>query len=184
MNKKIITPRLVFIISIIIIAATMRLIPHWPNFTPIAAIALFGGTKLNKKWLAFLIPISAMLLSDLIIGFHNYIIPVYLCFAITVVFGIYISKNTKTHKIIFASLISSVLFFLITNFAVWLGSPFYTQDFNGLMACYAAGLVFLNDSSFGISFFMNGLLGDLFYNTIFFGAFYLASLRFPVLAKA
>jgi hypothetical protein len=184
MNKKTFTPKFVFVISIIVVAAAMRLIPHWPNFTPIAAIALFGGTKLNKKWLAFLIPITAMLLSDLIIGFHNYIVAVYLCFAITVSLGIYISRNTKTHQIIFASLISSALFFLITNFAVWLGSPFYTQDFNGLMLCYTAGLPFLNDSSLGISFFMNGLLGDLFYNTIFFGAFYLASLRFPVLAKA
>jgi hypothetical protein len=125
-----------------------------------------------------------MLVSDLIIGFHHYIVAVYLCFALTVTLGIYISKNTKTHKIIFASLISSVLFFLITNFVVWLGSPFYIQDFNGLMLCYTVGLPFMNNGSLGISFFMNGLLGDLFYNTIFFGAFYLASLRFPILAKA
>jgi hypothetical protein len=184
MNKKTFTPRLVIIVSMIIVAASMRLIPHWPNFTPIAAIALFGGAKLNKKWLAFLIPISVMLLSDLFIGFHTYIVAVYFSFAITVVLGIYISRNTKAHKIIFASLVSSVLFFLITNFAVWYGSPFYTQNLNGLMICYGAGLPFMNDGSLGISFFMNGLLGDLFYNTIFFGAFYLASLRFPVLAKA
>lgn len=181
MNKNTFTPRLVCTISIIIIAAAMRLIPHWPNFTPIAAIALFGGTKLNKKWLAFLIPITAMLLSDLIIGFHNYIIPVYISFAITVVLGIYISKNAKTHKIIFASLLSSALFFLITNFAVWMGSPFYSQNFSGLITCYAAGLPFMNN---GISFFLNELLGDLFYNTIFFCAFYLATLKFPILAKA
>lgn len=143
MNKKTFTPRFIFIISIIIVAASMRIIPHWPNFTPIAAIALFGGTKLNKKWLAFLLPITAMLLSDLIIGIHNYIIPVYLCFAITVLLGISISKNIKTYKIILVSLVSSILFFLITNFAVWVGSPFYSQDFNGLMVCYAAGLALL-----------------------------------------
>ena len=147
MNKKTFTPRLFFIISIIIIAAFMRLVPHWPNFTPIAAIALFGGTKLNKKWLAFLVPLAAMFISDLIIGFHHYIVAVYLCFAVTVTLGIYISRNAKTHKIIFASLISSVLFFLITNFAVWLGSPFYTQDINRLMLCYTTGLPFMNNGS-------------------------------------
>jgi hypothetical protein len=184
MNKKSFTPRIVFVISIIIVAACMRLLPHWPNFTPIAAIALFGGTKLNKKWLAFLVPLAAMFISDLIIGFHHYIVAVYLCFALTVSVGIYISKNAKIPKTIFASLLSSVLFYLITNFAVWLGSPFYSQDFNGLMLCYTAGLPFMSNGSLGISFFLNGLLGDLFYNTIFFGAFYLASLRFPVLAKA
>ena len=70
-----------------------------------------------------------------------------------------------------ASIGASVLFFLVTNFAVWLTSPFYTPDFQGLMACYTAGLPFLK----------NGLAGDLFYTTVFFGSFYLAGLRYPVL---
>ena len=106
----------------------MRLLPHWPNFTPIAAIALFGGTKLNKKWLAFLVPLAAMFISNL----DHWISSLY-CSCLSLlcsncyIRNIYFGKR-KNNKIIFSSLISSVLFFLITNFAVWLGSPFYTQD--------------------------------------------------------
>lgn len=184
MDKRSITPRIVFIASTIIIAAAMRLVPHWPNFTPIAAIALFGGATLNRKWLAFLIPISAMLISDVIIGFHNYVAAVYISFAITVFMGMNISRSMKAYKIGLTSVASSLLFFIITNFAVWYGSPFYPQSISGLMECYAAGLPFFNNGSLGISFLMNGLVGDLFYNGILFGALYLASLKFPVLARA
>jgi hypothetical protein len=184
MDKKSSTPRIIFIASLIIVAAAMRLVPHWPNFTPIAAIALFGGATLNRKWLAFLLPIAAMLVSDVIIGFHSYIAAVYVCFAITVLMGISISKSRKAYKIGLTSVASSLLFFIITNFAVWLGSPFYPQSIAGLMECYAAGLPFFNDGSLGISFLMNGLVGDLFYNGIFFGALYFASLKFPALARA
>jgi len=183
MNKKSMTPRIVFIASLILVAAAMRLFPHWPNFTPIAAIALFGGAALNRKWLAFLLPISAMLLSDLIIGFHSYMAAVYISFAITVFMGISISKNPKAYKIGLTSIASTLIFFMITNFAAWIGSPFYPQSFAGLLTCYAAGLPFFNDGSLGISFLMNGLLGDLFYNGLFFGVAYLASLKFPVLAR-
>ncbi len=184
MNKRSSTPRIIFIVSLIIVAAAMRLVPHWPNFTPIAAIALFSGAALNRKWLAFLIPIAAMLISDVIIGFHNYIAAVYISFAITVLMGFSISKNMKAYKIGLTSFASSLLFFIITNFAVWYSSPFYPQSVTGLMECYAAGLPFFNDGSLGLSFLMNGIIGDLFYNGIFFGVLYLASLKFPVLARA
>lgn len=184
MNKRSFTPRLVFIASIIIIAAAMRLVPHWPNFTPIAAIALFGGAYLGKKYLAFIIPIAAMLLSDLLIGFHNTMPAVYISFVIIVVIGMYMLRNPKLLNILSASVISTILFFIITNFAAWLGDFTYPRNFTGLMESYMAGLVFLNNSTYGISFFINNLLGDLLYTGIFFGVFYLARLRFPVLARA
>ncbi|HNW99019.1 MAG TPA: hypothetical protein PKK00_11475 [Bacteroidales bacterium] len=183
MNKMIISPRIAFIALLIVAAAFMRLIPHWPNFTPIAAIALFGGASLNRKWLAFFIPLVAMFVSDMIIGFHSYMASVYICFAITVFMGMSISKNRKASRIALTSVASSLLFFIITNFAVWYGSPFYPQTLGGLMGCYAAGLPFFNDGSLGLSFLLNGMIGDLFYNGIFFGALYFASLKFPVLAK-
>lgn len=183
MNKTSTTPRIIFIASLILMAAAMRLVPHWPNFTPIAAIALFGGAALNRKWLAFLLPLAAMLISDVIIGFHSYIAAVYISFAITVLMGMSISKSMKAYKIGLTSVASSMIFFIITNFAVWLGSPFYPQSLSGLMTCYAAGLPFFNDGSLGLSFLMNGVIGDLFYNGIFFGALYFASLKFPVLTR-
>jgi hypothetical protein len=183
MDKKSITPRIIFIASLIIVAAAMRLVPHWPNFTPIAAIALFGGAALSRKWLAFLIPVAAMFFSDLLLGFHGYMAAVYVSFVITVLMGMSLSKSPKAYKIGLTSIASSLLFFIITNFAVWYGSPFYAQNLAGLMGCYAAGLPFFNDGSLGVSFLMNGMIGDLFYNGIFFGAMYFASLRFPVLAR-
>jgi hypothetical protein len=173
MATKQITPRFIFVVSLVFIAVAMRLIPHWPNFTPVAAIALFGGTYISRKWLAFLIPIAAMLISDAIIGFHNYLISVYVCFAIAVGIGLLLRNKVNVWTVGGASLFSSVLFFLITNFAVWLGSPFYSQDITGLINCYALGIPFFN----------NGVLGDLFYNMVFFGGFYLAQLKFPVLAR-
>ena len=185
MNTKIFNTRFTVLAGIIIAGAFMRLIPHWPNFTPIAAMALFGGAYMSKKYLAFAIPIAAMLLSDLLIGFHSSMAAVYIAFAITVTLGLFIRKRLKARTILAASLTSSVIFFLITNFAAWLSSPYlYAANFSGLMQCYTAGLVFFNDGSYGLSFFMNEVFGGLFYNTLFFGAFYYAKQRFTVLAKA
>lgn len=174
MNNKTINTRFIFIFTIILIGAILRLIPHWPNFTPIAAMALFGGAYFQKKYLAFIIPLAAMFLSDLILGLHSYMIAVYLSFAIIVGFGFILKSRIKVGSVLLASVSSSILFFIITNFAVWIGSPFYPQNFIGLIECYTAGLPFLN----------NGVLGDLFYNTVFFGGFYFAQLRFPVLARS
>lgn len=184
MNQKILNTRFAVLTGIILAGAFMRLIPHWPNFTPIAAMALFGGAYLGRKYLAFLIPLAAMFISDLVIGLHGSMIAVYIAFTITVSIGILIGRNLSVGKVIGASLSASVIFFLITNFASWIGSPLYTQDFAGLMQAYTAGLVFFNDGSYGISFFLNEIMGGLFYNTLFFGAFYLATRRFPSLAKA
>jgi len=183
MIKKL-SPRFIFIFSVIIFGAIMRLIPHWPNFTPIAAIALFGGTYFTKKYLAFIIPFAALLLSDLIIGFHNSMVAVYVSFAIVVVMGFYLRKNVKIGSILTASIGSSIIFFLITNFAAWLGNPLYPQSFIGLLESYTAGLVFLNNGTFGISFFLNSVLGGVFFNAVFFGSFYFAQKRYPVLSKA
>lgn len=178
------SPRFIFIFSVVIFGAIMRLVPHWPNFTPIAAIALFGGTYLTKKYLAFIIPFAALLLSDLIIGFHNSMIAVYGSFAIVVVMGFYLRKNVKVSTVLAASVGSSIIFFLITNFAAWLGNPLYPQSFIGLLESYTAGLIFFNDGSYGISFFLNSILGGIFFNTVFFGSFYLAQQKFPVFVKA
>jgi hypothetical protein len=182
MKSKILTPRFIFIVTTVLAAAAMRLIPHWPNFTPIAAMALFGGAYFSRKYLAFLIPMLAMLLSDLIIGFHTTMPAVYVAFAITVMIGMLVVRNPKILNIAAASITSTIIFFLITNFGAWIGSPLYPQNFSGLLESYAAGLAFLNNGSYGISFFFNSLLGDLFYTSVLFGIFYLARLKFPVLA--
>ena len=174
---------LIFIISVIVSGAFFRFIPHWPNFTPIAAMALFGGAYLGRRHLAFMIPFAAMFLSDLLLGLHKDMWAVYLAFGITVFIGTLIRNNVKVISIISASLASSVIFFLLTNFAAWLSSPIYPQNFAGLMESYIAGLAFFNNGSLGLSFFMNEIAGSLFYNGLFFGVFALAVQKFPKLSK-
>lgn len=188
MKSKIFTPRFLFITFAILLAAISRVLPHPFNFTPIAAMALFGGVYFTDKRLAFLIPILAMIVSDLLlefiagIGWHNTIIYVYASFVLITLIGIYIRNNAKAGTIILASLISSILFFLITNGGVWAAGGF-EFGFSGLVATLLAGIPFYNNEIFG-SFFFNTIAGDLFYCGILFGSFYFAKAKFPVLAKA
>jgi hypothetical protein len=174
MRKIELTPKLYVVIVMIVTGAMMRLIPHWPNFTPIAAIALFGGTFVKRKDLAFLIPVAAMLLSDLIIGFHSTMLPVYLSFIAIVAFGLVLQRRLTVVNTLSASLAASVLFYLVTNFASWTsGLMPYPMNASGLIQSYIAGLPFL----------FNGVLGDLFYTSVLFGAAYLVSNRQAVYVK-
>jgi len=184
MNYKTLTPRFFIVFSVILVAALLRLLPHWPNFTPIAAMALFAGTYFDRKQFAFAIPFAAMFISDLVIGLHANMPAVYLGFATTVLIGMAIRKKVTVLNVTLAALASSVIFFIVTNFASWLASPFYPQTLGGLAECYIAGLAFFNDSSFGISFFLNDVLGTMFFSAVFYGAFYLAQMRFPVLDRS
>jgi hypothetical protein len=184
MKYKTLTPRFFIVFSVILVAALLRLLPHWPNFTPIAAMALFAGTYFDRKQYAFAIPFAAMFISDLVIGLHANMPAVYLGFAITVLIGMAIRKKVTAWNVAFAALASSVIFFMVTNFASWLASPFYPQTPAGLAECYIAGLAFFNDASFGISFFVNDVLGTMFFSAVFYGAFYLAQMRFPVLDRS
>jgi hypothetical protein len=178
MTTKYFTPRFIFITSAILIAAISRLFPHIPNFTPIAAMALFGGVCFSDKRLAFIIPLIAMLISDVALefttgwGFHNTLIYVYAAFVLTSLIGLYVRKNMSAGSIISASIISSILFFIITNFGVWAASGMVGGAV-GLGTTYALG----------IPFFAPTLLSDLFFNALLFGAFFFAQKRIPALIK-
>jgi hypothetical protein len=174
MKKIDISPKFYLVLIMIFAGAMMRLIPHWPNFTPIAAIALFGGTFLKRKDLAFLVPVAAMLLSDLIIGFHSTMLPVYLSFIAIVAFGLILQRRLTIVNTLSASLAASILFYLVTNFASWTsGLMPYPMNAAGLMQSYIAGLPFL----------FNGILGDLFYTSVLFGAAYFVTSRQAVYVK-
>lgn len=175
MIKSIFTPKFMVVTGIIILAVVLRLIPHWPNFTPLIAMALFAGTYMKRKELAFAIPIGAMLISDIFLGFHQTMIAVYAGIALVVLLGFYLRRNVKVHNVFLASLVGSVIFYLVTNFAVWAsGMVGYPMTAGGLLQSYVAA----------IPFFRNALLGDLFYSAVFFGSFYFATLRFPALARS
>lgn len=179
MKSKILSARFIFITSAILIAAMSRLFPHIPNFTPIAAMALFGGVYFSDKRLAFVIPLVAMFLSDIAIqlifgwGFHNTMIYVYISFILTSLIGLMVRRNVTFLSVTTGSIASSILFFIITNFGVWAASDFQL-GLSGLTTTYILGL----------PFFAPTLLGDLFFNTILFGAFYLAQIKYPILVKA
>jgi hypothetical protein len=174
MKKIEISPKIYVVLIMIFAGAMMRLIPHWPNFTPIAAIALFGGTFLKRKDLAFMVPIAAMLLSDLVIGFHSTMLSVYLSFIAIVAFGLILQRRLTIVNTLSASLAASVLFYLVTNFASWTsGLMPYSLNVAGLMQSYIAGLPFL----------FNGMMGDLFYTSVLFGAVYLVTSRQAVYSR-
>ena len=173
MNKNLLSSKFIFAAGLILAAAFTRLIPHYPNFTAVGAIALFGGTYLPNKKLAFIVPFVAMLLTDLIIGFHPTMWAVYLSFGLIVLIGIQISKNKKVTNILFATISSSLLFFIITNFAQWLSDPFYAKTSAGLVQCF----------TMAIPFFGYTALGDLFYVGILFGIYELAKTKFPFYQK-
>ena len=168
------TPKFWILTLMVFAAALVRLIPHPPNFAPIAAMALFGGAYFNKKWAAFLVPIAAMFITDLILGFHATMWAVYLSFALIVVIGMMMIRQKKVGNIFFASVTASVSFFIITNFGIWLSTPYYAKTGTGLAACFTAA----------IPFFHYTLLGDLFFVAILFGLYELAKSKYPVLAQS
>ena len=140
----------------------LRLIDHLPNFTPIAAIALFGAVYLPRR-LAFIIPIAAMLISDIFIGFYapSLMAVVYGSFLLTVILGLWLEQHKNWPNILASSLGAAVLFFITTNLAVWALTPWYAKTLTGLIQCYYLAL----------PFFRNGLMGDLFYTVAFFGLY-------------
>lgn len=150
-------------ILIIILAAAARLLPHPPNFTPIGGLALFSGSKISSRF-GFIIPLLAMFISDVFLGFHSTMIYVYLSFMIIFFIGRLI-KKIGVGQILLAGFVSSLLFFLITNFGVWLSTNMYLKNLNGLMNCYVNGL----------PFFRNTLIGDLVYSFGFFYGYRLAA---------
>jgi len=173
------TPKIKFIIGIIALVALTRLLPHPLNFTPLGAIALFSGTYITNKKHAFLLPLITLLVSDILLqlvngsGFYRDMIFVYGSFAIVTSFGFILRGREQRQTIMVASLISSILFFFITNFGTWLMYEMYPKTGQGLLSCYIAG----------IPFFRGTVMGDLFYNIILFGSFALAKWRYPVLAR-
>jgi hypothetical protein len=152
-------------------AAALRLVPHPPNFSPIDAMALFSGAYLGRRWTAFLAPFAALLLSDAVLGFYHGVATVYATVALIVMIGWWVSSGRTPKRIGIAAVASSVLFFVITNFGMWLFSGFYPLTTAGLAACYVAA----------IPFFQNTVAGDLFYTALLFGAFAMAQHFVPQL---
>ncbi|MDE2462109.1 MAG: hypothetical protein KGO02_00125 [Alphaproteobacteria bacterium] len=164
-------PRQTLLAAMIFVAAASRLIPHPPNMTALTAMALFAGATLARPRYAFLVPLAALVLSDLLIGFYSGMVFVYGAFAATVGIGLLLRQRRRPLAIGAASLAGSALFYLVTNFGVWASSSLYPETGAGLVACYTAG----------IPFFRNMVEGDLFYAAVLFGSFALLERLVPAL---
>ncbi|MFM7015504.1 MAG: DUF6580 family putative transport protein [Bacteroidota bacterium] len=164
--------------GIILLGALSRLIPHPMNFTPIAAMALFGAAVLNDKRLAILIPFAAMFISDILLqlvngtGFHNQMILVYGCTIFSSLIGFQIREQLQFKNIFLGTLAGAILFFITTNFGVWI-LGYYGYTMTGLVNCFAMA----------IPFFRGTITGDLFYSLFFFGCYSLVKSRVPVYIK-
>lgn len=163
LTTKVFSTQFFTVTAIIFALAIFRLIPHLPNVSPIAAMALFGGVYFMDKRLAFVVPFAALFCSDLLLGLHSSMIFVYAGFALTVAIGFVLRKRVTFTNTVFAMVGSSVLFFLLTNFGAWLTSALYAKTAGGLMQAYVAG----------IPFFQNSLLGNLVYTAVIFGGYHL-----------
>lgn len=164
--------RFIILTLFIVAAALLRLLPHPPNFSPIIAIALFGGAYFSSRGAAFIVPMIAMGLSDIFLGFHQSMPFVYASFLLIVGIGFVLKSHKRFTPILSGAVGSSILFFLVTNFGVWLTGTMYPHTFSGLLSCYAAA----------IPFFQNTLLSGLLYTGVLFGSFELLKRKYPSLS--
>jgi len=138
--------------------AFSRLIPHYPNFTPVIAVAIMSSYFFKNIYLSFIVIILSMLISDVFIGFYNNIFFVYL--SLLLITFIFYGFNTriKFKNLFIFGFFGSLIFFLISNFGVWLLSNMYEKNLNGLIYCYFLAL----------PFFINTLLSTVFFSYLAF----------------
>lgn len=152
-------------IIIVLAAVIARIIPHPANFAPIGALALYSGAKMSGRK-AMVLPIAAMVISDLIIGFDSWAMrtAVYGSFGLICLIGKIAGRKNSPGRIVMGAIMASILFYLVTNGAVWLTGNWYPKTAAGLVQALVMGLPFLR----------NTLLGDLTYTGLFFGGYELA----------
>ncbi len=161
MNNKYSFTKYAAALLLIAVAAFSRMLPHPSNFTPIAAIALFGGVYLDKRF-AFIVPILAMLVSDYFIGFYGGMYWVYGSFVLIGLIGLWLRNHKKPLLILGGTLASSIIFFVVTNFGVWMTpGSIYAHNWAGVVECYVAA----------IPFFRNTVGGDLLFVAVMFGLY-------------
>jgi hypothetical protein len=160
--------RIAVCIAMVLIAfgVILRLVPHPANFAPVGAIAIFAGSVLPKK-IAIWVPLVLMMVSDAIIGFYSLMWVTWACFAvIALASSLWLRKPTLLKGGII-TLSSSIFFYAVTNFAVWVGGGLYPHTLHGLVSCYVLAL----------PFFRNTALSDACYTALLFGIYALALQR-------
>ena len=150
----------IFPISLILILAISRLIPHPPNFTPIIAVAIMSSCFFKNINLSIIILVISMLLSDLFIGFYYNIFFVYFSLILITIIFFKINKKINYKTLLIFSFFGSLIFYIISNFGVWMLSGIYEKNLNGLVTCYILA----------IPFFKNTLMSTIIFSYIAFFA--------------
>ncbi len=163
--------------SLIVLAALSRLVDHPMNFTPMTVILLFSSAYITNKWLKLIFPFATILFTDMVLesitgfGFHSGSSLVYLGYALIFAIGYLLLQKVNIGRTIVAVVLSSTIFFLLTNFAFFYPESVvpnpaigaYPHNFSGVVALYQAGM----------PFFRNMLSGDLIFTSIVFESYYL-----------
>jgi len=162
------------LVLMVVLATIYRLLPHPWNLAPVGAMALFGGAYFGSIVAAIFVPLFSLWVSDLVLNnlifaqyfpeftlFYSGFAWQYGSFVVICLIGLLLKNNVKPISVLVASVAGSIVFFVISNFGVWLGGTMYPQTSSGLLACYAAGLPFIQ----------NTLVGDLVFSAALFGSF-------------
>lgn len=153
---------LLLILFVVMATLSARLLPHSPNFSPLASLIIFSAAYYpQKKFLVW--PFLALFFSDIVIGFYAWpiMLSVYGSLALTAAIGFSLKNRVNFFNVLSASLGSALLFFLITNGAVWYFGDWYSPDLAGLGLAYALA----------VPFFKNTVMSNLFYTTLLFSAY-------------
>jgi hypothetical protein len=142
---------------LIAIGVLSRLLPHAPNMTAVGAVAFFSGAKFDSRK-AVLATLAIMLISDMCIGFHSLMWATYGSMILAVFMGRWIGQKRGMGRIVGGVFVSSLIFFIITNFTVWATTPLYPKTIDGLITCYVMAL----------PFFRNSIVGDMIFSFLFF----------------
>ena len=176
-QSNLLSPRSGVLIAMIAGAVAVRLLIYFVpgalpyNFTPVEAVALFGGAYFSNRFLAFVVPLATMLIADLIIGLHPLLPVVYACIAASVVLGFGLRGKVSALRVAGFGIAGSLLFFVVISFVEWLfGDTDYCRA--GIVECYVAALPFLK----------NWLAGTLVWSVVLFGGFELLRRKSSLLA--
>jgi len=153
-------------LSLVAFGIILRLVPHPANFAPITAIALFGGSILPRR-IAIVVPVGAMIISDAIIGFYNIMPVIWICYLLIALASSHWLRPARLLRGALLTISSSMFFFVVTNFAVWLWGGLYQHTWNGLINCYTLAL----------PFFRNTAASDALYTAGFFAVYKLATYK-------
>ena len=170
-EKAVLLLRGAVIVSLIVLSAVLRILPHPWNLTPVGAMALFSGAMFRNRWIAFLLPLASLFAGDVFVGFHKLMLAVYASFAVSVAIGRWLAENRSVARIGGAVLLGALQFFVVTNFAMWAVGGFYPKTTAGLVNCFVAG----------VPFFWNTFAGDALYAGVLFGGFALAEKMVPAI---